>query len=967
MNARSSWNLLAALSLVSGFGLANLAAQTAAAADAEKKSDTIQLQKFEVTGSSIKRIDTEGPAPVAMITRETIELSGSNTVQDVLKRIPSNFAGVNENVNNQGATGGTGNVNLRGLGAEATLLLVNGRRVAPSAATGATSFVNINSLPLAAVERIEVLQDGASAIYGSDAIGGVVNVILRKDYSGSEATVRYGNTFLKDVGEIRASFVVGANSGKASAMVVFDYFDRASQLRPERSFSRTAQLQLINPDARDQSSPTGNPGTVYLRPGSAYLTATNPLGLPANPSGVFGIPDGSTGVWTNASTFAKTLLPGVERVFDFAAPNQNIPAVTRLGLVSMGSYQMNDRVQAFTELSYSKTETNVFLAATPVSANSGSVNVIPANNPYNPFGEPVNFRFRPLDVGPRTDFITTADYRFLFGLKGTMFDTWNWETGFMLNSSKFDDIGIHYIVTTDVIAAASGTLAKAPGLFLNVFGDKQGNNPLLLKALDNTVTTNGELTQQQLDGKVSGEIFDLPAGAVGIAIGGEARKEKLVVFLDPLTQSGAFAGSGTRENTYGVRAVNSVYAELSVPLVSKKQNYRWLQSSELQIAVREEKYDVHGKIDASFKSTKPKYAISIRPTKDLLFRASYAEGFRAPSLFELLSGANSSFPSINDPLRSRLDSTITNAADIASLRYWVPSTPAGATSVFLAGTGIAADDSQQVQQAQSGNVNLKPETSKANYVGLVYNVPGIKNLTVSTGWSKIKHMGIIKLPSTTALNIGVIHDPALQFLVRRDPPTPADIAAGRPGRYTATGVTLFLQYVNRAVVETESYDFEVNYKWKNPSWGEFNHDIAVNYFAHYWDQTTTTSVKGEGVGTGFTSQGTIPRVKGTLQNSWKLRQWTASAFVNYTGHYYDFTNVRNTFRTVEAYVTLDLQASYKFRTPWLGGNTTVTAGLINATDTAPSFVTENIAGAGYDTQVADPRGRMFYVQMRQSF
>ncbi len=948
-------------------------AQTAAATPEEEGKAPVKLEKFVVTGSYIKRIDTEGPAPVQIITRDIIDLSGSNTVQDVLKRIPSNFAGVNENINNQGATGGAGNVSLRGLGAETTLVLINGRRVAPSAAAGANSFVNINSLPLAAIDRIEVLQDGASALYGSDAIGGVVNVILRKDYTGAEGTVRYGNSFESDVSEFRGSMVTGAYTGKASALIVFDYFTRNSLLRNERPGEPlgTADHRALHPDGTDFRSPTGNPGTIRLRPGSAYFTAVNPLGLPANPSGIFGIPDGSTGIWTNAAAFAATLLPNQVRTFDFAGPNQIVPEVQRVGITAIGSYDLTEKIEVFSELSYNRTKSDVYLAATPVST-AGAVDVIPANNPYNPFGEPVNFAFRPLDVGPRTNFITTHSTRFLMGLKGDVMDNWNWEVALMLNSDSVADLGSKYIVTSDVIAAASGNFARAPGIFLNVFGDKQGNNPLLLAALNNTVTTNGELTQRSGDAKVTGELFELPAGPIGVAIGGEQRFEKLEVVLDPLTQTGAFAGSGTRQNTQGRRTVGSAYAEISVPLVAASQNFKFIKSAELQIAARTEKYDIRGTTNAKFDSTKPKVAISIKPIKDLLLRASYAEGFRAPSLFELFSGANGSFPSYNDPLRSAAGHTVTNAAQIDSLRYWVPTTPAGATSVTLAGTGVAADDNQQVQQAQQGNTALLPEESESTYIGAVYDVPVVKGLTLSAGYFNITHTNIIRLPSVTAQNTGVLNDPTLQFLVRRDVPTPSDVAAGRPGKLVTGGgqVAIFLQYVNRALNDVTGYDFEIDYQWKSANYGQFKHSLSGVYMAEFLGQGTPVSAIVNGVGSAFTSSGTVPRLKLNLQNTWRWRDITASAFVNYSGHYSEFSSRNNYDRDVEAYVTVDVQGSYSFRTPWLGGKTTLTAGLINALDENMPYVTEQVSGSGntgFDAQISDPRSRFFYVQLRQSF
>jgi outer membrane receptor protein involved in Fe transport len=918
-------------------------------------------------------VDTEGPAPVQIINRDAMERSGSNTLQDVLKRIPSNFAGVNENINNQGSTGGQGNISLRGLGAETTLVLVNGRRIAPSAAAGGTSVANINAIPLAAIERLEVLQDGASAIYGSDAIGGVVNIILRRDFTGSELTLRYGNTDKgHDNHEFRANVVTGASTDKASAVIVFDYFDRGAKLRQDfDNYTRVSDHRALHADGTDQRSPTGNPGTVYLRPGSAYFTATNPLGLPANPSGIFGIPDGSTGVWTDAATFARTLLPGVERTFEFSDPNQIIPYTNRIGLSSIASYKISDHIESFMELGYNQNKTIVVLAATPVIA-TGAANIVPANNPYNPFGEPVNFRFRPLDVGPRTNYLRTDNYRFLFGLKGDVGNNWNWEIGLLMNQDTNRDIGVNFIVTTDMIAAASGTFARAPGLFLNVFGDKQGNDPRLLRALNNTVTTNGTLKQQAVDAKVTGTIWELPAGGLGVAIGGEKRQERYEVYLDPLTQQGAFAGSGTRENTFGLRDVYSAYAEVSIPLVSPKQNFSWMRNAELQIAAREEEYNIRGQTKAKFTSKKPKYAISFRPIKDLLVRASYAEGFKAPTLFELFSGANGSFPSVNDPLRNRLDATITNPVLIQSLHYWLPSIPANAASVFLPGTGLAADDAQQVQQAQQGNTQLQPEESKSNYVGLVYDVKWVKGLSLSAGWFKIRHENIIRLPLVTTPNTGVLQDPGLQFLLRRDPQTAADIAANRPGRLATNGVAIFLQYVNRALEEVEGYDFEVDYKWKTANWGTFNHSLSGTYMAHYWDKGNAQATLTDTVGSAFAAGGnfTIPRVKMNLQNAWKYRNWTTSANVNFTGHYNEFSTPANDTRVVEHYVTVDLQTAYTLRTPWLGGNMQISAGVINAFDESTPYVTENVTGSGntgFDAQVADPRGRFWYLQVRQTF
>jgi hypothetical protein len=246
----------------------------------------------------------------------------------------------------------------------------------------------------------------------------------------------------------------------------------------------------------------------------------------------------------------------------------------------------------------------------------------------------------------------------------------------------------------------------------------------------------------------------------------------------------------------------------------------------------------------------------------------------------------------------------------------------------------------------------------------------VKGLTLSAGYFEITHNNIIRLPSVTAANIGVLNDPALQFLVRRETPTPADVAAGRPGKLVTGNVAIFLQYVNRALNEVKGYDFEIDYQWKSPTFGQFKHSLSGAYMAEFNGQTTPTSAIVNGVGSAFTSSGTVPRLKAVLQNSWKWRDWSASTFVNYSGYYEEFSTRINDVREVEAYTTVDLQVNYSFRTPWLGGKTMLTAGLINALDENMPYVTEQVSGSGntgFDAQISDPRGRQFYIQLRQSF
>jgi len=215
----------------------------AAATAASNPNEPVKLEKFEVTGSNIKRVDVEGPSPIKIITRQEIEYSGRTNLTDMLRELPeSGQIGINE-AGTVSAVRGSTALDLRGLGANNTLVIVNGRRVAPTGNnSGGTVFVDLNRFPLAMVERVEVLKDGASAIYGADATSGVVNVILRKDYNGAEVGVSYGNSTRTDVAEKTFTFFGGAASGKASATVGITYFERGALRASDTSFANNADL-----------------------------------------------------------------------------------------------------------------------------------------------------------------------------------------------------------------------------------------------------------------------------------------------------------------------------------------------------------------------------------------------------------------------------------------------------------------------------------------------------------------------------------------------------------------------------------------------------------------------------------------------------------------------------------------------------------------------------------------------------
>ena len=563
--------------------------------------ETVELEPLEVTGTRIKRTEIEGSSPLVVLDRKQIEQSGATTLNQLFKTVIYNAAGAIDESFTQEATPGAAAIDLRGLGINRTLVLLNGRRVpvSPFSKDGG-SFVDINLIPLGAVERIEILKDGASAIYGSDAIAGVVNIILRKDFEGAEIAVYGGATDKGDGGEGQITAIGGKTTDKGNLTFVLDIFDRNAVMARDRDITKSANRSF------DDRSTAGAPGTI-IRPAQDDALLSDPR-CPAS-----------------------SLNPkkGPFCLYDFATWNTLIPETQRIGLVASGDYEINPGLIAFFGANYTYNQSERDLA--PSAPND--VFAISPDNPNNPFpGESILLIYRPVELGARTDEVKTDAWNLVGGLKGTI-ATWNWELG--VGGGKIDSQvrGVSGYATQEAVQSAIDSGA------LNPFGSSPNFDPSSIRY---ETQRDGESNLFFADFKATGQILQMRHGALSAAVGAEYRSEDFSDQFDPITASGEVLGTGGTSGD-GDRQVGALYAEFSIPAA---------KNFEVNLAGR---YDDYSDFGGTFN---PKLGLRWKPLGNLLLRSSAGTGFKAPSLPELYSGETLLFENVIDPTTGRARSNI---------------------------------------------------------------------------------------------------------------------------------------------------------------------------------------------------------------------------------------------------------------------------------------------------------------------
>ena len=641
-----------------------LASQSFSLAAAETES----VERIQVTGSHIRRVDMAGSSPITSLSSEDIAKTGVANLIGLFSKLP---AAGNGTFSTQGnGSDGTGNggssVSLRGLGADSTLILINGRRVSvsPFASNIDTAFVDINNIPLAAIKRVDILKDGASATYGSDAIAGVINIILKDDYEGAELSGKIGDTADGGGKETNVSLLWGNSSEKASHTFVLDYYDREEIMNSDRAYTATANqagrtgLRF----ATDQRSSSGYPGTIALASDSSNR-----------------MPD----------TFGNDVCPAEDIVgnlcrYDYAPHGSALPASERFSFLYTGNYEVSDDIRAYADINGQNSKTIVRGAASPsfneLFMSGDNVNHPFANNPSHEFfEEDLTMRRRMVDIGNREKQVSSNYYRGVIGLEGDIGD-WNWDAAYSYIKSESVERGV------DGFPNSRRTQESIDNESWNPF-EPSTNNQEVLDYIETTTARYGKSTNKSFDFTVSGPVMEMASGDLMLAVGAEYREETISDNPDDQFLRGDIFGTeatqanGSRDNT-------SVYAELSVPV---------LEELEVQLAVRHEDYSDFGT------TTDPKIAFIWTLSDEVSVRGSFGTAFRAPSLHQVGLGNTQESPGLIDSVRCE---AVGN--DV----------------------GIASCDPFEYTAILSGNPDLGPEESESYNLGLIYQITNDLDLSL---------------------------------------------------------------------------------------------------------------------------------------------------------------------------------------------------------------------------------------------
>jgi iron complex outermembrane recepter protein len=865
-----------ALAPILGAGVALTVASTPVFAQQAQK-----IEKIEVTGSNIKRVEGEGPSAIVVLTKEDIDRSGATNAYELLNLVAANNSAGNISLANTiGAlTFSANTASLRGLQGGRTLVLLNGKRLNSfSGEIQGVQGVNLTTIPFNAIERVEVLLDGASAIYGSDAIAGVINFIVRKDYRGAEVTGYYSMPTRSaegpngDQSTLKAAAGFGDLAKDRYNVFIAGQYDKQNPLEQrDRNFSNTS--------VRLDTGLIAFSGNTF--PG---FISTAGIGNPGFPN-----------------CAPSTYFPQIaERCF-YDPPTQvgvqMIPTVKTANLYGAANFQVTNTLSAFLTGNYSHQTNNYVIQPVPISdqftygpnGEFRSNILLQPSSPFYPHalaasagidGTPLNVRYRAVLNGNRDTTDTNEQYQIVAGLKGAL-GQWDWDASYTHNEGT--------------------TKQELNGGFpTNYVG----------KVFD------GKAKSSLVDAKISGEVFNMPAGRAALAAGVQFNQEDFTQTPAPVLSTGDLSGFGG--NILAVdksRDSHAAFAELNLPL---------LRTLEANVAVRYDHYSDFGS------TTNPKYSLRWQPTRDVLVRTSYGTGFLAPSLYQLwtpnIQGVSPT--GLSDPIRCPVTHD----------------------------TGI--DCTTQFSVLFGGNPSLQPEKSKQWAVGLV--------LEPAQGWSLSADWFDLYLQQGIVNGIGpavILATPesyaTYANLVTRAAPDAAH--PNLPGPITS----IDQRYINLGGTKIQGID--TNIQWSPPPTpvGRFRATMSGTYYIKYDVQQTDGSYAGFISNTlGSPVTGVSPRWKSYQSLSWDNGPWTVVLGNSYQSSYTDAgTDLDGNERTVSSMSLWDLQVT------WKGiKNLALSLGAKNILDTDPPHTNQgNSFQAGFDPSYYDPRGRVVYVQATYSF
>jgi iron complex outermembrane receptor protein len=941
--------------------------------------EAVQMEEVVVTGSRIKRKDLTMAAPVTVVSKEQMNAQGKVSLSEFIQAMPEQQGGLNAQVNN--GTDGSTSIDLRNLGAQRTLVLVNGRRFVGGPATNIT---DLGAIPAAAVERVEILKDGASAVYGSDAIAGVVNVILKKRFNGTEISGYVGNSSRNDGSQADVSFITGTGNEKGNFLFSLGYTKMEPIRSRDRKFAETTYGWgpfdgTGDPGWYAGGNSTTFPNGRFTLPAAACVAPTTAQAIQACTDTGGG---GATVPFpTGASTANYQSYDG--SLFNTNTTNYLITPSQKIQIFTTGDGNLGNVARAYFEASYNKRNSAYTLAPMPLISNTipTAPVYVSANSLYNPFGvEITSWRKRTEEFGDRYWKDEATTFRTVVGLDGSLGDWagplkgWGWDASYNYGATTFNELSTGQLRMPNVANATGPSMLDAGGnpVCVRVAGQLStkiagcvpmdvlhgnGNMPGLippggsyagqLAALKNYVsfdgTNRGTSDQQILSASLSGEMFRLLSDRpTGLALGVDRRYEAGTYTPDVITQ--ALESSGNNQlATAGSFSVTEAFAELQLPIVNKLP---FMEELEVQLAARTVNYSNFGN-NATYKA-----GARYTPVKDITIRGTYSTALRAPNVSELFGGAADNYPTVRDPCRAL---TPTSSAALVT-----NCTAAGVPYDITTKTGGTGDNSSQILTKQGGNADLKPETAKIMTAGLVIEPRWVPNLSITVDYYVITVDKAISLfGASNVLNQCYVQgNSAYCGQVHRD-----------PGANFAV-INLDDKIANLAKDETAGVDVAARYVFPTESIGKFSIGADATFLSyHNYIDATGFKIRGKG----NDDIGPLPAVKGIANLGWSMGGLNVGVNARYVGGFkecysdYCMFNPPNTPADqikIPSYTTVSLNAGYTFKTS--AGTTTWIAGVQNVADTQPPFL-YFASAANTDPYLYDYIGRYFYTRLTQTF
>lgn len=888
---RTTWPLCVAATLTAVFASPGWA-------QSKPQQEESALEEVVITGSRIRQNPLNEPAPILNLSEADLDATGLTNLGAILQQLPISGSAINTRFNVPGNSGfpqdgngigaGATQISLRNLGAKRTLVLVDGRRwVAGASASGVPSSVDLNTIPANVIDRIEILQDGASAIYGSDAIGGVVNIITKQDYEGFRADAQYGSYLSESDGEAtQFSLLWGGASDQTSLVVSASYSEEQDIQTADRA--QSAFPRPFATSCLEGGCSTFTPqGRIVLGPNFDFWDATLNNGVLNDGMGNIPVFDPTN---PNAGDFHA--FTAADR-FNFNGPGLNFLQTPnqRVNIYANVEHSLTENVRLTLKGSYTHRESQTRGAPEPFCLGDGCGNALTENifisalNPFNPFGVDLsqangNFNFygrRPLESGPRIFDQDVDTYQFTVGLEGE-FDggdrTFYWDLyGTYAENRGFQQKqGAHDGARLQIALQDPAICALVPGCVpFNLFGGQgpDGQGSITQEMLDFVRVVQRDFSEQTLEnfgGNITSSLFELPAGSLGFAAGFEYRKHEGSFQPDELASSGRTLGIPSGP-TAGEFDVTEFYGEVSVPLLADITGAEYL---ELNLALRTSDYNTVGS-ETTFKA-----GALWQVTESFSARGSVSTGIRAPGIGELFGGAAREDFTFVDPC-----SDVLALAGSASNGRDVPQ-PANIVS-NCATLGVPVDFVQrnpQLSAISAGNENLAAETSDNLSFGIVYNANFVQNvnwieaLTASVDWYDVEIDDAIQGRDPGDVILACVNN--------LDP-----IACAAVERSSVGTINLVNnQLQNIGGIEASGVDLGLNYLAPITNVGQFNVRLNATYLNDYTEITNNADGSQTvndltGTVTNETFQRAFPEWRGSLRVDWSLERWRSGLALRY--------------------------------------------------------------------------------------